>query len=265
MTSRFIFGQYKPKDSFGHRLDPRAKIFFAVYLMVLSVFTTSAGFYLALILGLLLLLQLSRISLGMVQRNIRPFFILIIITALYHLLFSARDTATVFNIFGFRLTEGGLTMAAGFSLRVLVFVGIAFFLSLTIMPTDLADSLVNWLKPLKKFRVPVNDIGLILFIAIRLIPVLAEELDTIRKAQMVRGVDFSGGLVKKARKLAFLLIPVFQSALRRADDLALAIESRGYISSAERSSYRIFKMQTADWLFLAFSILTALILFYLIG
>lgn len=265
MTNRFVFGQYKPRDSIGHRLDPRAKIFFAVCLMIISVFTTSVPFYLTLIAGILFLLYMSKISMTMIFHNIRPFIILVVITALYHLLFSARDSAAVFNIFGFNITEGGLDMAVGFSLRVLVFVGVAFFLSLTIMPTDLADSLVNWLKPLRKLSVPVNDIGLILFIAMRLIPVLAEEFDTIRKAQKVRGVDFSGSLIKKARKLVYLLIPVFQSALRRADDLALAIESRGYISNTERSSYRVFKLHTADWIFLAVSIVSVSAIYYLIG
>jgi energy-coupling factor transport system permease protein len=265
VTNRFVFGQYKPRDSIGHRLDPRVKIFFAVCLMILSVFTTSIPFYTALIAGLLFLFFLSKISMNMVFHNIRPFVILVLITALYHILFSARDSAALISILGFRITEGGLNMAAGFSLRVLVFVGVAFFLSLTIMPTDLADSLVNWLKPLRKLKVPVNDIGLILFIAMRLIPVLAEEFDTIRKAQKVRGVDFSGSLTKKARKLVYLLIPVFQSALRRADDLALAIEARGYISDTERSSYRMFKLHAADWLFIILSIGSALILYYAIG
>jgi energy-coupling factor transport system permease protein len=265
MVGRFIVGQYKPSDSFGHRLDPRGKILLVVFLMILSVFTSSPVFYLAIISGIVLLLLLSNVSFAIIGRNARPFVILVTITALYHLIFSARDSETLIDIVGIRLTEGGVYMAAAFSLRVLVFVGLAFFVSLTTMPPDIAEVLVGWLRPTKKLGVPVGDIGLIIFIAMRFIPVLAGEFDTIRKAQMVRGVDFSGGLIKRARKLAFLLIPVFQSAIRRADDLALAIESRGYVSGAERTSFSRFEWKKADWLFMVAAAGIAVTLFIFAG
>lgn len=261
MINRIIIGQYQPSDSFGHRLDPRAKILAALFVMVVAMFTTSTLFYLMIIAGIILLLLFSDISAGTIFRNGKPFIFLVLITALYHLLFSARDTETVMQIFGFNLTRGGISMAASFSLRVLLFVGIAFFISLTTMPAEMAETLVGWLKPLKKIGVPVNDIGLIVFIAMRFIPVLAEEMDSIRQAQLVRGVDFSGGLKKRGRNLLFLLIPVFQSAIRRADELAIAIESRGYISGAPRSSLKIFRFRSADWLFMSGAVVVVTILF----
>jgi energy-coupling factor transport system permease protein len=261
LTSRFIIGQYQPSDSFGHRLDPRSKILTALFLMIVAVFTTSILFYLFIIAGMVLILRLSDMTFGLIFRNIRPFIILIILTALYHLIFSARDSETVARIFGFRLTEGGIYMAVSFSLRVLVFVGIAFFISLTTMPAEMAETLVNWMKPFRRMGIPVNDIGLIVFIAMRYIPVLADEIDTIKKAQIVRGVDFSGGLRKRAKNMIALLIPVFQSAIRRADDLAVAIESRGYISGTERSSYKIFKYRPVDWLFMSGSAAFVILLF----
>jgi energy-coupling factor transport system permease protein len=263
LTRRFIIGQYRPSDSFGHRLDPRGKVIFAVFLMIFSIFTTSILFYGAVILGMCLLIRLSGISIGTFTRNMRPFIILVSITAIYHLLFSARETPQILNIFGFRLTEGGLLMAASFSLRIIVFVVIAFFISLTTPPDELGETMVGWLKPLNGLKVPVSDIGLIVFIAMRFVPVLAEEFDTIRKAQMIRGVDFSGGLIKRARRLVFLLIPVFQSAIRRADDLAIAIESRGYISGLERSSYRNYKFAGRDYLFMIASWLLVILLYIL--
>jgi energy-coupling factor transport system permease protein len=134
---------------------------------------------------------------------------------------------------------------------------------LTTMPADMAETLVGWLKPLQRIGIPINDIGLMVFIAMRFIPVLAEELDTIKKAQIVRGVNFSGGLKNRARKMTVLLIPVFQAAIRRADDLAVAIESRGYVSGSERSSLRIYKFRRADWLFLIIAIISATIIFLL--
>lgn len=262
---RFLIGQYKPGDSFGHRLDPRGKILLAVFLMIVSILTTSALFYLLIIMAITLLLLFSDISLSAIARNARPFILLVAITAGYHLIFSARDSATVFDLYGVRLTEGGIYMAVSFSLRVLVYIGVAFFVSLTTMPADLAEAIVGWFKPLKRFAVPVTDIGLIIFIAMRFIPVLAEEFDTIRKAQLVRGVDVTGGLIRKARKMIYLLIPVFQSAIRRADDLAVAIESRGYVSGAERSSYYQFKWKSTDSLFITSSVAIVVVLFISTG
>ncbi|MEW6013855.1 MAG: energy-coupling factor transporter transmembrane component T [Candidatus Zixiibacteriota bacterium] len=265
MNDRLILGQYRPSNSFGHRLDPRGKIFFALFIMLLSIFTTSIYFYLGIIAGVTILLIFSGITAAIILRNLKPFLILALITALYHLIFSARDTEKVMEIFGFALTSGGIEMAVSYSLRVLVFVTIAFFVSLTTAPDELAETLVSWLKPFRRFGIPAEDIGLIVFIAMRFIPVLAEEFDMIRKAQMVRGVTLSGKLRERGRKLLYLLIPVFHSALRRADELAMAIESRGYVSGEPRSAYHIFRFRASDWLFLAAALSSAAVLFFLTG
>jgi len=265
MSGRFLIGQYKPSESYGHRLDPRGKLLFAVALMVFSIFTSSVMFYSLIILGLIFLLMRSDIGLGVIGRNIRPFIILVAVTAIYHLIFSGRDSKPLVTLFGFDITEKGAEMAASFSLRVLVFVGVAFFVSLTTLPADMAEAMVGWMMPLRRIGLPVGDIGLIIFIAMRFIPVLAEEFDTIRKAQQVRGVNFSGGLIKKARKMIYLLIPVFQSAIRRADDLAVAIEARGYISGLKRSSYRQFSWRAADFIFLVAGCGAVAGLFYFTG
>lgn len=254
-NNSFIVGQYYPAESIGHRLDPRAKILIAAALMILSILTTAVQYYLVIIAGILILLVVSNISPIVLLRNFKPFLILVLVTALYHLIFSARDSMAVFEFRGIRLTEGGVYLAVSFSLRVLVFIGIAFFISLTTLPSDIAETLVVWMKPLKKLKVPVDDIGLIIFIAIRFIPVLADEFDTVKKAQIIRGVDFSGKLTKRVRNYIYLFIPVFQSALRRADDLAVAIESRGYISGVPRTSYRYFELHPADWFFIFLSVL----------
>ena len=265
MTNRFIFGQYRPYHTLGHKLDPRGKLLFAAGLMVISILTSSAMFYGLIIAGILILLLSSGMSFFAILQNARPFILLVVITALYHLVFSARDTAMLLNVLGWKITIGGLYMALSFSLRVLVFIGIAFFISLTTAPADIAEAMVGWLKPFKKIGVPVYDIGLIIFIAMRFIPVLAEEFETIRKAQQVRGVDFSGKLFQRAKKLIFLLLPVFQSALRRADELAIAIESRGFISGADRSSFRQFKWRSFDTFFFAGALLLVILLYIVSG
>ncbi|MCP4703054.1 MAG: energy-coupling factor transporter transmembrane protein EcfT [candidate division Zixibacteria bacterium] len=261
LNGSFIFGQYKSYDSFGHRLDPRAKILFGLFLMILALFTQSVLFYSIMIIGLISILRISKIGFGLILKNVGPFIVLVSVTALYHLIFSSRGSAEIVNLFGFSLTSGGIEMAVVFSLRVILFVIIAFFMALTIAPSEMGESLVYFIRPLKKLKIPVNDIGLILFIAMRFIPVLAEEFETIKKAQIVRGVDYSGGLITRAKKALVLLIPVFLSAIRRADDLAVAIESRGYISGTERSSLRDFRFLGRDWFFIVVSIGLTLLIF----
>lgn len=233
--------------------------------MVISLFTSSAIFYLAIISLTAAMLLASNITFSALFKNIRPFILLALITAVYHLVFSGRDTSTLVEFYGIRVAEGGLSMAISFSLRVLVFIGIAFFVSLTTMPSDMAEALVSWLKPIGKLGVPLNDLKLVIFISMRFIPVLAEEFDTIRKAQIVRGVDFSGNIFKRSRKMVSLLIPVFHSAIRRADDLALAIESRGYVSGAARSSYHRFEWHISDSIFLLISVSIVVMLFIITG
>ena len=163
MNNNFIFGQYRPSDSFVHRLDPRGKLFIALFIMILALFTESAYFYGIMIIAMVIFLKLSKINMRQIAHNIGPFVILISITALYHLIFSSRDTAVLIRIFGFAITRGGLEMAVSFSLRVILFISIAFIVALTISPSDMGESLVILLKPLKKLKVPVNDIGLILY------------------------------------------------------------------------------------------------------
>jgi energy-coupling factor transport system permease protein len=133
------------------------------------------------------------------------------------------------------------------------------------MPVDLAEALTGWLKPLRKIGVPVNDINMVVFIAMRFVPVLVEEFEIIRKAQTVRGVDFSGGLIKRTRKILYLLVPVLRSSLRRADELALAIESRGYVSGKDRTAYRQLVWREADIAFLSLGTAIFIALFVYLG
>jgi energy-coupling factor transport system permease protein len=250
LNSKFIFGQYKPSSSFVHNLDPRGKITVSLLIMVAALASTSIVFYLVTLLMVIVLLKLSGISFMTIVRNGRPFIYLVLITAAYHIVFSGKGTDIIIELAGFKIYYGGLYLALVFSLRVLVFIGLAFMISLTIAPSDMAETIVYFLRPLKVFRVPVEDIGLVLFIAMRFVPVLAQEFDTIKKAQIIRGVDFSGNLIKRGRSLLYLFIPVFYSSIRRADDLALAIESRGYVSGQRRTSFGRFQWRLADTVFL---------------
>jgi energy-coupling factor transport system permease protein len=154
-------------------------------------------------------------------------------------------------------------MAVVFSSRILIFVLATFVMSLTTSPLSLSEAIVSLLKPLQLLRIPIYDLGMILFIALRFIPVLANELDMIRKAQIIRGVEFSGSLRNRIRRSAALILPVFFSALRRADDLSVAIETRGYRSGLPRSSLKPLKFGKIDYLTLGSTI--SVLALYFIG
>jgi len=245
-----MLGQYRPLDSYLHRLDARAKLGPVFLVMVLSLLTASMLFYVALLAALLTALLTSGVSWATVARNLRPLLILVIITFVYHIIFTARDTRTVFTVFGFAFTEGGLQKAAFFSLRLLLFVAIAFLVTLTSSPSELSEALTKLLRPLEKLRVPVSDLGLILFIAIRFIPILYGEFMAIRNAQTIRGVSFTGGWISRLRQSTSILIPVLLAALNRADELALAMEARGYRSGRPRTSFSRLHFGLSSWTFM---------------
>ena len=221
----------------------------ALVIMVLALVSASLVFSLAIVVALLLGLIVSGISGKALLRSFVPMLLLVVLTAAFHLVFSGGDSTIVFTMFGWNIRATALAAAAFYSLRVILFVAAAFLITLTCSPSALAEALVMILQPLRRFRVPVNDIGLIIFIAIRFLPILYDEFVAIRNAQIMRGVDFGGSLVTRIRKTSYLLIPVFVAAVGRADDLALAIEARGYDSYAARTAYSRARFGFREWLF----------------
>lgn len=264
-NSSIPFGHYQPLDSWMHRLDARVKIIPVLLVMILALLTESLIFY-AVILGLLLVtLASTGVAPTTLMRSILPILLMVLVTAVYHLLFTARDSRVIVSILGFALTEGGVLQAAFFSLRLLIFVTVAFLVTLTSSPSDLAEALVALLKPLEKIRVPVVELGLILFMAIRFIPILADEFTAIRRAQMVRGVSFEGSLVRRLRLSLALLLPVFVAAISRADDLAVAMEARGYRSERARTVYSHASIGGPEIMFVVLSTATILMLYRWVG
>ncbi len=252
-------------DSFLHRLDARAKLLPVLLVMILGLLTDSPVFYLTLLTALLLSLLLSGITAGTLARNLKPILVLVGITFLYHVIFSGKDGEAALDIFGFAITYDGLGMASFFSMRLMLFVVIAFLVTLTNSPSELAEALTSLLSPLERIGVPVGDLGLILFIAIRFIPILYGEFVAVRNAQIIRGVDFSGSFVNRIRKTAAILIPVLVGAIGRADELAMAMEARGYRSGKRRT---FFKQSTFDrnaWLFMFGSSAGVFLLYYITG
>jgi energy-coupling factor transport system permease protein len=260
-----LLGHYYPLDSFLHRLDARAKLAPVMGVMVLGLMTNSALFYLVALASLAAGLLMSGVKPVVIGRNFQPILILVVITFAYHLIFSGRDSRPVFDLFGLPVRSESLKLATFYSLRLLLFVSVVFLVTLTSSPSDLAEAVTRLLRPLQKIGVPVDDIGLVLFIASRFIPVLHQEFLAVRNAQIIRGVSFSGGLIDRARKTGAVVIPVLVGAIGRADELALAMEARGYRSGAPRTFFTRTRFDMASGFFALGSLVGLVAIFMLTG
>jgi energy-coupling factor transport system permease protein len=197
---------------------------------------------------LLLLLLFCGLGWKLLAGNLKPVIWFVVVTAAFHLIFSGHDDPDIlFGIGSFAVSRTAAMMALTYSARILILLFLTFLLALTTSPLSISEAVVSLLKPLRYIGVPVYDVGMILFIALRFIPVLADEMETIRKSQYIRGVDFSGKLRQRVRRSMALILPVFLSALRRADDLSVALETRGYRSGQPRSSLHPLKFRSLDW------------------
>ena len=232
-----LLGQYRPLDSYLHKLDARAKVVPVTLTLVLALLADSMLFYVAADVVLIVSLLSSGVGAGTLARNFRPIVMLVTITAIYHIVFSGGDSEVVWQWQGIVVREQAVNHAAFFSLRLVLFVSIAFLMTLTSSPSELAEAFGSLISPLRYLKVPVADLGLIVFMAIRFVPVLYEEFVTIRNAQTIRGVRFTGSLINRVKKTTAIIIPVFVSAVQRADDLALALMARGYRGDVRRTVY----------------------------
>ena len=244
---RFLIGQYKPGSGYFYRLDPRTKIILVISIMIAAIINTAFIFYGALIVALILLLLSCQIGLGAIYKNLKPIFWFVVFTALFHLIFSGHnDPEKILRLGSVSVSRKAIEMAIIFSGRIVVFVLATFLISLTTSPISISEAVVSLVKPLRYIGVPVYDLGMIMFIALRFIPVLADEVETVRKAQVIRGVEFSGNLWQRIKRSSALILPVFYSALRRADDLSTAIETRGYRAGRPRTSLYPLKFSLID-------------------
>ncbi len=264
MTKRgvILLGQYRPADSYLHRLDTRAKRVPVILVMCLAVFTESYLVHIGVLIMLIVALLNSDVSRESLINSFRPLIWLVGVTVLYHLIFTGKDTKVFFSFLGYKLTEGAVHEATFYSLRLILFVSMAFVVTLTSSPSDIGDALAKTIRPLRKYKVPVEDISLILFIAIRFIPVLYEEFNVIKNAQRLRGVDFTGSITNRAKKSAAIIIPVFAAAIARADELAQAIEVRGYGKSPERTYYSTSRFGLNEIGFVSISLILLSAFFY---
>lgn len=243
-------GQYVATGSLVHRLDPRTK-FFSVFILMLTVLISrSFAFYFALTVFIGVVILLSRLPVSFVLKNLRPFLWLMLLTLCLHMFFT-REGAALFSIGSVYVTSEGLARGFFFSYRLAVLIVAATLLTLTTSPMELVDGIERMLKPFRRIGLPAHELAMMMAIALRFIPTLIDEADRLRKAQLARGASFSGGLIRKAKSLLPLLIPLFVSAFRRADQLAVAMESRCYRGGEGRTSFKELRLAKNDGIALA--------------
>jgi len=244
-------GQFYPVASVLHALDPRAKIV-ATALLVFGLFLVDSAAGLVLVVAAVVaLVAASRVPPITFLRSLRPVAFIVALTVLFQVLFS-REGETLFVWGILEIHEGGLRLGLFLGLRILLLVSAAALLTATTAPLALSDGLEDLLSPLKKIRFPAHEVAMMMTIALRFIPTLHEETQKITKAQAARGADFSeGGPLSRVRATIPILIPLTVGAFRRADDLAEAMESRGYRGGEGRTRYRELRFRPRDAIALA--------------
>ena len=259
--TRITIGQYYPTGSIIHRLDPRVKLMSVfMYITVLLFANTFAGYLVATVF-IAILVRLSKIPLILILRGLRPVLFMLIFAASINLLLTPGEN-TIFALGFINITTEGIILASQMGARLTLLIIGTSILTLTSSPIQLTDGIEFGLRPLKKFKVPAHDIAMLMTIALRFIPTLTDELDKIIKAQKARGADMeTGGLIKRSKSLIPVLIPLFVSAFKRADELATAMEARCYRGDINRSKMKIMKTTPKDWIALGVMIIFCTIIF----
>ncbi len=258
MLKDITLGQYFPGDTVIHRLDPRVKLL-GVVLYIVALFTAKGWLSNLLVTGLLAVcVALSRIRPSALFKGLKPLLFIVLLTGILNLFYTQGRTLVHFWII--TITYEGVVRAVQMVLRIVLLVSSTFLLTYTTSPLAITDGMELLLSPLKKLHAPVHELSMMMSIALRFIPTLIEETDKIMSAQKARGADFdSGGLIRRAKALLPILIPLFVSAFRRADELATAMECRCYHGGEGRTRMKILILSQVDYLALLFMCLLPLV------
>lgn len=263
MKNKFIIGRYLPLDSIVHRMDPRAKLAFVFFYIVLVFFCHSFPMYGWMLLVLLIFMYCGKIKLFYLLKGLTPILFFLIFTFLMHL-FLTKGGTTLFSWKFISIDSGGIKEGSFISMRLMFIMMASTIMTLTTNPIALTDAFDKILSPLKVVKVPVQQLSMMMSIALRFIPTLMEELDKIILAQKSRGSEISSGSMgQRIKAFIPLLIPLFISAFQRAEDLAIAMEVRGYDVNSKRTSFRKLEWHWKDTLLIGSLILIAVILFVL--
>ena len=257
MLKDITLGQYFPGNSFIHKLDPRTKLIVLVVYIVALFLAVNWASYAVMAAFLLLCIKISTIPAKSFIRGMKPLMMILIFTGVLNLFFTTEGELLV-DFWIIQITTGGLQRAIFMVVRILLLICGTFLLTYTTSPIALTDGLEALMNPLKVLKVPVHELSMMMCIALRFIPTLIEETDKIMSAQKARGADFENGtLMEKARALVPILVPLFISAFRRADELATAMECRCYQGGEGRTKMKLLRY--TRWDFRAFFIAAVLI------
>ena len=249
--NNIALGSYLPLNSIIHRLDPRAKIC-AMLLMMIAIFLP-AGYLGYVVLGICIICvsMLAKLKLSFLWRAMKPMLFMLTFLLIINLLV-VREGSIFFTIGSFAIYSGAVSQTLYIVVRLALMIMITTILTATTKPLELTLAIEDLLKPFQVIHVPAHEIAMMISIALRFIPTLIEETQRIMKAQASRGVDMENGkLMEKVRAILSLIVPLFVSAFQRAEDLAYAMEARGYIPNRPRSRYKQLKMSGKDYLLLA--------------
>lgn len=246
MLKDITLGQYFPGDSYIHMLDPRTKLI-SVVLYIVALFLAESWLSYGIVLVFLILnIRISHIPLKAITRGMKPVAFIVVFTGLLNLFFT-EGSHVIVSFFGLTLTWEGVGRAIFMIARILMLITGTFLLTYTTSPIALTDGLEALMNPLKRIRVPVHELSMMMCIALRFIPTLIEETDKIISAQKARGADFeSGSLLERAKALVPILVPLFISAFRRADELAIAMECRCYQGGEGRTKMKMLRYSSRD-------------------
>lgn len=253
--NNIALGKYLPLDSIIHHMDPRAKIG-AMLIMMIAIFIPAGyagyGVIAAAVIGTALL---ARLKLSFLWRAMKPMLFMLTFLLIINLLV-IRDGDVLFTIFGFSVYTGAIAQTLYIVIRLALMIMITTILTATTKPLELTLGIEDLLKPFQVIHVPAHEIAMMISIALRFIPTLIEETQRIMKAQASRGVDMEeGSLMEKVKAILSLIVPLFVSAFQRAEDLAYAMEARGYIPNRMRTRYKRLKMEGRDYVLLIASVL----------
>ncbi len=248
MLKDITLGQYFPGNSVVHRLDPRTKLLMLILYIVALFCAVSWMTYGIMFVFLAVTIIISKIPLKSILRGMKPLVFILIFTGILNIFFTTGDVLLV-SFWGVHIYLEGIVRAVLMMLRILMLITGTFLLTYTTSPISLTDGLESLLGPLKKIRVPVHELSMMMCIALRFIPTLIEETDKIMSAQKARGADFeNGNLMQRVKALVPILVPLFISAFRRADELATAMECRCYQGGDGRTKMKLLRYKRNDFL-----------------
>jgi len=248
MIKDITLGQYIPGESFVHKLDPRIKIIISMVFIVSLFLVNNFEGYIFVIMFIAASVIISKVPFKFIYKGLKPVFMLLLFTAVINIFMTSGEGTPLIQWKFIRIYREGLILAAFMIIRLTFLIMGTSLLTLTTSPIELTDGIEKLLRPFRKIGVPAHELAMMMTIALRFIPTLMDETDKIMKAQMARGADFeSGNLFARAKNLIPLLVPLFISSFRRADELAMAMEARCYRGGEGRTRMKVLKLKNRDF------------------